>query len=110
MFSKVFLILISVTSFSFHAFAKDPADISGCKGAAVKAAIDYASNQYSTRIKYDDGSVVSVQKLTKGLLTKYAIGLEQCDGHGCGSLSFDVYVVGKKPNCDVREVELTGEE
>jgi len=107
---KAILVFISLSIFGFSAFAADPADISGCKGAAVRSAIDYARNQYSTQIRYTDGSVVNVKGRGRSMISTYAIGLEQCDSQGCGGLSFDVYVEGKKPYCKVIEVELTGEE
>ncbi len=92
-------------------FAAGPLDISGCKGAAVKSAIDYARNQYSTKISYTDGALIrATGPASRNMVSTYAIGLEQCDSHGCGSLSFEVTVEGKKPNCNVQEVELVGEE
>lgn len=107
---KTFLLLSGLILIGSNAMADDLADISGCKGAAVKSAIDYAKNYTGNKIKYSEGAVVKVEGRGRKMISTYDIGLEQCDSHGCGSLSFDVVVAGKKPNCNVLEVELTEEE
>lgn len=107
---KFLLLQICFLSLSINTMAADSADLAGCKGAAVKAAIVFARSSTSNPIHSTTSYTSNVTGRGKNMISTYAIDLKQCDESGCGGLSYDVVIRGQHPSCKILRVEMTGEE
>lgn len=84
-------------------------DLYNCSGSAVKAAMA-AAKQYtnSARLTYDSITVITPSDTQQ--VTQYEVNLLQWFDNDSFSLTYEVIILGSRPNCKAVRVELIGQE